>query len=72
MVEDDALGVRGNAGVTMICLEYCSPKRRCVGVQVLEIPVPIDTRNSIEVIDAKHLGRLRLKGHIVAAEILVD
>jgi hypothetical protein len=40
-------------------------------VQVLEIPVPIDTRDSIEVIDAKHFGRLRLKGHVVAAEVPV-
>jgi hypothetical protein len=69
MLEGDALDIGGDTGTTLICLEYLVLKQRRVGVQVPEIPVPIDTRNVLEVLDAKYLGRLRIKGHILAGEV---
>jgi hypothetical protein len=59
MLEGDALDMEGDTGTILMLLEYHVLKQRRVGGQVLESPVPIDTRNVPEVIDAKYLGRLR-------------
>ena len=72
MIEGDALDIEGDTGTILIRLEYRVLKQRRVGVQVFEIPVSIDTRHVLEVIDAKHLGRLRLKGHILAGDVSMD
>jgi hypothetical protein len=60
MLEGDAPDIEGDTGTTLIRLEYRVLKQCRVGVQVIEITVSIDPRNVIEVIDAKHLGRLRI------------
>jgi hypothetical protein len=60
MLEGNAPDIEGDTGTTLIRLEYRVLKQCLVGVQVLEIKVSIDTRNVLEVIDAKHLGRLRI------------
>jgi hypothetical protein len=60
MLEGDAPDIEGDTGTTLIRLEYRVLKQCRVGAQAIEITVSIDTRNVLEVIDAKHLGRLRI------------
>jgi hypothetical protein len=60
MLEGDAPDIEGDTSTTLIRLEYRVLKQCRVGAQAIEITVSIDTRNVLEVIDAKHLGRLRI------------
>jgi hypothetical protein len=60
MLAGDAPDIEGDTGTTLIRLEYRVLKQCLVGAQAIEITVSIDTRNVLEVIDATHLGRLRI------------
>jgi hypothetical protein len=52
MLEGDAPDIEGDTSTTLIRLEYRVLKQCRVGAQAIEITVPIDTRNVLEVIDA--------------------